>query len=283
MVAAREAAIAEVEVVPRGQEAPLSPRDEEPALAARGIRFGYLPGVPVLRDVDMVVRRGTIHGLIGPNGSGKSTLVNLISGELRPATGTIELRGVRVERMSAPARPRHGLMRTFQSAVLVRELSLWENTTVGLFSAVPRIAARSVIWPLLPGARRDARELRARSSAALSSVGLDADWHSMAVGDVPHGVEQLTQLASSIVSEPTVLVLDEPLAGLSGAEVTHVAQILRRLRERGVTVIVIEHQTRFIFDHCDDVTVLAAGELVTSGPAAQVREDERVREVYLGQ
>jgi branched-chain amino acid transport system permease protein len=103
------------------------------------------------------------------------------------------------------------------------------------------------------------------------------------VRDVPHGVEQLTQLASSIVSEPTVLVLDEPLAGLSGAEVTHVAQILRRLRERGVTVIVIEHQTRFIFDNCDDVTVLAAGELVTSGPADEVRQNERVREVYLGQ
>jgi len=125
--------------------------------------------------------------------------------------------------------------------------------------------------------------MRARSAAALESVGLDSSWHGIAVRDVPHGVEQLTQLASSIVSEPSVLVLDEPLAGLSGAEITHVAQILHRLRERGVTVIVIEHQTRFIFDNCDDVTVLAAGELVTSGPAAEVRENARVREVYLGQ
>jgi branched-chain amino acid transport system permease protein len=279
----REAAIAEVEVAPIAEDSPATPRGEELALAARGIRFGYVPGVPVLRDVDMVVRRGTIHGLIGPNGSGKSTLVNLISGELRPGAGTIELGGVRMERLGAPARPRHGLMRTFQSAVLVRELSLLENTTVGLYSTVRGIAARSVIWPLLPGARRDSRELRTRSSAALGSVGLEASWHPMAVRDVPHGVEQLTQLASSIVSEPTVLVLDEPLAGLSGAEVTHVAQILRRLRERGVTVIVIEHQTRFIFDNCDDVTVLAAGELVTSGPADEVRQNERVREVYLGQ
>ncbi|MFT4283703.1 MAG: ATP-binding cassette domain-containing protein [Protaetiibacter sp.] len=278
----REAAITEVELAPVADGTPAA-RGDELALAARGIRFGYVPGVPVLRDVDMVVRRGTIHGLIGPNGSGKSTLVNLISGELRPGAGTIELGGVRVERLRAPARPGHGLMRTFQSAVLVRELSLLENTTVGLYSTVRAIAARSVVWPLLPGARRDSRELRARSSAALASVGLDAGWHAMAVRDVPHGVEQLTQLAASIISEPTVLVLDEPLAGLSGAEVTHVAQILRRLRERGVTVIVIEHQTRFIFDNCDDVTVLAAGELVTSGPAAEVREDERVREVYLGQ
>ncbi|AYF98815.1 branched-chain amino acid ABC transporter ATP-binding protein/permease [Protaetiibacter intestinalis] len=279
----REAAITEVEVAPIAEAAQQGEPAEEVALAARGIRFGYVPGVPVLRDVDMIVRRGTIHGLIGPNGSGKSTLVNLISGELRPASGSIELGGVRVERLGAPARPRHGLMRTFQSAVLVRELSLRENTTIGLYSTVRGIAARSVIWPLLPGARRDGRELRARASTALAAVGLDASWHPMPVRDVPHGVEQLTQLASSIVSEPSVLVLDEPLAGLSGAEVTHVAQILRRLRERGVTVIVIEHQTRFIFDNCDDVTVLAAGELVTSGAAAEVRENERVREVYLGQ
>jgi branched-chain amino acid transport system permease protein len=279
----REASIAEVEVVPIVEDATPTVRGEERAVEVRGICFGYVPGVPVLRDVDMVVRRGTIHGLIGPNGSGKSTLVNLISGELRPASGVIKVNGMRVERLGAPSRPRHGLMRTFQSAVLVRELPILENTTVGLYSTVPHIAARSVIWPFLPSARRDSRELRTRSAEALTSVGLETSWHPMAVGDVPHGVEQLTQLASAIVSEPTVLVLDEPLAGLSGAEITHVAQILRRLRENGVTVIVIEHQTRFIFDNCDDVTVLAAGELVTSGPAAVVREDERVREVYLGQ
>jgi branched-chain amino acid transport system permease protein len=270
-----------------GEAAPEAPAaavsTDEVALAARGIGFSYVPGVPVLRDVDMTVRRGTIHGLIGPNGSGKSTLVNLISGELRPIAGEIELNGVRVEGLRAPSRPAHGLRRTFQSAVLVREIPVLDNTTVGLYSTVRRIAARSVIWPLLPSARRDSRELAARSTAALESVGLEDRWLGTRVRDVPHGVEQLTQLASSIVSEPSVLVLDEPLAGLSGAEVSHVASILHRLRARGVTIIVIEHQTRFIFDICDDVTVIAAGELVTSGPAAEVRKNERVREVYLGQ
>jgi len=256
---------------------------DEVALAARGIQFSYVPGVPVLRDVDMTVRRGTIHGLIGPNGSGKSTLVNLISGELRPLGGEIELNGDRVERLSAPSRPAHGLMRTFQSAVLVRELPVLSNTGVGLYSTVKHIAARSIVWPLLPSARRDARAMDARSAAALESVGLEKRWHGTQVRDVPHGVEQLTQLASAVVAEPSVLVLDEPLAGLSGAEVTHVAEILGTLRERGVTIIVIEHQTRFIFDNCDDVTVIAAGELVASGPAAEVRTNDRVREVYLGQ
>lgn len=271
-----EALAAEVAAAPPGADA-------EVALAARGIGFSYVPGVPVLHDVDMVVRRGSIHGLIGPNGSGKSTLVNLISGELRPQTGAIELNGARVERLGSPSRPSHGLMRTFQSAVLVREIPVIENTTVGLYSTVRRIAARSVIWPLLPGARRDYASMRARSAAALESVGLDREWHASLVRDVPHGVEQLTQLASSIVSEPSVLLLDEPLAGLSGSEIAHVATILHRLKERGVTIVVIEHQTRFIFDNCDDVTVIAAGELVASGPAAEVRKNDRVREVYLGQ
>ncbi|MEZ5190643.1 MAG: ATP-binding cassette domain-containing protein [Schumannella sp.] len=269
---------------PDAEDGPTVPAlAEGDALVARGIRFSYVPGVPVLQDVDMVVRRGTIHGLIGPNGSGKSTLVNLISGELRAQVGTIELNGARVERLSSPTRPAHGLMRTFQSAVLVREIPVLENTTVGLYSTVKHIAGRSIVWPLLPGARRDYRAMRERSAAALGSVGLEPSWHPALVRDVPHGVEQLTQLASSIVSEPSVLILDEPLAGLSGAEIAHVADILHRLKARGVTIIVIEHQTRFIFDHCDDVTVIAAGELVTSGPAAEVRTNDRVREVYLGQ
>lgn len=276
------AAVAPVDPLEAASEAPAS-RSEEVALAARGIHFSYVPGVPVLRSVDMSVRRGTIHGLIGPNGSGKSTLVNLIAGELRPVAGEIELGGARVERLGSPSRPAHGLMRTFQSAVLVREIPVLENTTVGLYSQVHGIAGRSIVWPMLPGARRDHREMRARSKEALRSVGLLERWHGTNVADVPHGVEQLTQLASSIVAEPSVLVLDEPLAGLSGAEIDHVASILQQLKRQGVTVIVIEHQTRFIFDNCDDITVLAAGELVTSGPAAEVRADERVKEVYLGQ
>lgn len=266
----------EIAIAPPGSEGDV-------ALAARGIGFSYVPGVPVLHEVDMSVRRGTIHGLIGPNGSGKSTLVNLISGELRTMEGEIEVNGVRVERLGSPSRPGHGLMRTFQSAVLVREIPVLENATVGLYSTVKRIAARSVIWPMLPGAKRDYAAMRARSGAALDSVGLERTWHPTLVRDVPHGVEQLTQLASAIVSEPSVLILDEPLAGLSGSEIAHVATILHRLKERGVTIVVIEHQTRFIFDNCDDVTVIAAGELVASGPAAEVRKNDRVREVYLGQ
>ncbi|MGH3409589.1 MAG: ABC transporter ATP-binding protein, partial [Streptosporangiaceae bacterium] len=121
-----------------------------------------------------------------------------------------------------------------------------------------------------PSAHRDSRALAARADAALALVGMGG-WAGQRVAQVPHGVEQLTQLAAAAVSGSRVLVLDEPLAGLSQSEVDHVAAILRDLRDAGVTVIVIEHQVRFVFDVCDEVTVLSAGALVTSGPAAEVR------------
>jgi branched-chain amino acid transport system permease protein len=236
----------------------------------------------VLDNVNLTVRPGTIHGLIGPNGSGKSTLVNLIAGHLRPDEGSIRLHGRPVHGLDAAARPGHGLSRTFQTAVLVRELRARDNVAIGLYRTTPRIGRRALVWPVLPGARRDSRATATKAGAALDAVGMSR-WRESRVADVPHGVEQLTQLAAACVGEPSVLVLDEPLAGLSTGEVTAVAGILTELKRAGVSVIIIEHQTKFIFEMCDKVTVLAAGSLVTTGPAAAVRVDSRVREVYLGQ
>jgi ABC-type branched-subunit amino acid transport system ATPase component/ABC-type branched-subunit amino acid transport system permease subunit len=253
-----------------------------PAVECRGITFAYTRGTTVLNDVDLVVRPGTIHGLIGPNGSGKSTLVDLIAGRLRPQRGTISLDGRRVEGDGAPARARHGYMRTFQAAVLVRELSARENVSVGYYSRVPRLAIRAAVWPILPGAGREAAALRERSSEALRFVAA-GQWADARVANVPHGVEQLTQLAAACVAGPKAVILDEPLAGLSPTEVEHMASILAELKSAGVSVILIEHQPRFVFALCDEVTVLDAGEVVASGPAAEVRADDRVREVYLGQ
>ncbi|HEU0257428.1 MAG TPA: ATP-binding cassette domain-containing protein [Microbacteriaceae bacterium] len=253
------------------------------ALECQGIQFAYIKGNTVVDGVDLRVRRGTIHGLIGPNGSGKSTLVNLISGALQPESGTITIGGRRVDGLPAYRRPRFGLLRTFQTAVLADELSIRESVTIGLYHRIPRIAVRSMIWPLLPTALRDHRRMRAEAGAAISDAGLAASWNSVRVADVPHGVEQLTQLAAACVGGPDILILDEPLAGLSPSEVAQVTDIVGNLRSRGVTMVIVEHQTQFIFDVCDDVTVLAAGKLVASGPADEVRQNERVREVYLGQ
>jgi branched-chain amino acid transport system permease protein len=253
------------------------------ALEARNIDFSYVAGVPVLQNVDLVVRRGSIHGLIGPNGSGKSTLVNLLSGQLSPKSGSIILNGHEVSHLPAADRPKYGLMRTFQSAVMVRDITTKDNVSIGLYSKYRWILLRALVWPFLPSGHRDGRAIGASSAAALERVGMGSDWAKAVVADVPHGVEQLTQLAAAYVGVPSVLILDEPLAGLSAGEVDTIAEILRDLSRSGVTVIIVEHQTRFIFSVCDEITVIAAGELVKTGPASDVRADNRVREVYLGQ
>jgi branched-chain amino acid transport system permease protein len=221
--------------------------------------------------------------LIGPNGSGKSTLVNLLSGELPCQDGYIALQGNRIDRLPAWQRAELGLMRTFQTPVMVSELTTRQNVALGLFSRFNRIGLRSLVWPMVPSARRDSRVMAAVATASLVEVGLSPPWPDARLADVPHGIEQLAQLAVACAPEPSVLILDEPLAGLSSGEVANVAKLLEDLKRAGGTILVVEHQTSFIFEVCDEVTVLAAGELVATGTAAEVRANDRVREVYLGQ
>jgi branched-chain amino acid transport system permease protein len=254
----------------------------ETIVECRGIQFNYGLGPQVLRDVDLRVQRGHIHGLIGPNGSGKSTLANIIAGRLHPQSGTINVKGRKVDGLAPSERARRGLRRTFQAAELVRSLSTAQNVLVGLYSETPGIARRAAIWTLLRSGRRDLASMMSRAEEALGSVGA-ARWTSKRVGDVPHGVEQLTQLASVCVAGPDIIVLDEPATGLSSGEVEHLARILTDLKTRGVTMIIIEHQTRFLFPLCDRVTVLNAGEVVLTGSSDEVRVNPIVRQVYLGE
>lgn len=248
----------------------------------RGIEFGYGDGPKVLRGVNLAVRRGHIHGLIGPNGSGKSTLANVIAGRLVPTNGSVLFKGAAVDGVPPSGRARLGLRRTFQAAELVRELTTRENVSVGLYTHVPQLVSRAPLWPLLPSGSRDMAWMRERSSAALRSVEA-GNWTERRVGDVPHGIEQLTQLASVCVASPEIIILDEPATGLSAREVEHLADILTRLKAQGVTMIIIEHQTRFLFPICDQVTVLNAGEVLLTSTADIVRTDPTVRQVYLGE
>lgn len=263
--------------------APAAPvTGSEIIVECRGIEFGYGLGPKVLRNVDLAVRRGHIHGLIGPNGSGKSTLANVISGRLMPHAGEVLVKGTRVDGMPASSRSKLGLRRTFQAAQLVKELTLTQNVMVGLFDRVPGIVRRAAFWPMLPSGRRDLGAMHRRSVETLALVGA-GEWSSRQVGNVPHGIEQLTQLATVCVAGPDVIVLDEPATGLSAKEVRHLATILANLKTQGVTMIIIEHQTRFLFPLCDRVTVLNAGEVILTGSADEVRADPVVRQVYLGE
>ena len=228
------------------------------------------------------VAAGNIHGLIGPNGSGKSTLANIIAGRLRPISGSIFIKKRRVDGFGPADRARLGLRRSFQAAQLIKELTTRQNVLVGAYGLAGNLGPRSVVWPLLQSARRDMERVSDRAVGALRAVGAGG-WTDRRIRDVPHGIEQLTQLASVCVASPDIIILDEPATGLTHREVEHLAWILRELKGRGLTMIVIEHQTRFLFPLCDLVTVLNAGEVVLTGTPEEVRSDPMVRKVYLGE
>lgn len=254
----------------------------EVIVECRNIEFGYGGGPNVLHDVSLSVTRGHIHGLIGPNGSGKSTLANIIAGRLHQQSGNVLVKGKRVDGVSPSGRAKLGLRRTFQAAQLVRELTTTRNVVVGLFDLVPGIIGRAPFWPLLPSGRRDGARMREHAERELAAVGA-GNWTTRRVRDIPHGIEQLTQLAAVSVAEPDIIILDEPATGLSMSEVDHLAKVLARYKAQGVTMIIIEHQTRFLFPLCDRVTVLNAGEVILTGSADEVRADPVVRQVYLGE
>lgn len=236
--------------------------------------------VRALNGIDITVTAGTIHGLIGPNGSGKSTLIDIISGRARPESGTVSVNG---EAVSGRAfeRAQLGFMRTFQAATLVSEMSAVANVVMGGYSRLHRSAWRAPWYALAVRGKRDHAWLQCEALTVLAAVGVDSGVLEP-IADASQNVRQLVQLAAVCVARPSTLVLDEPLAGLSVGEVEQVGRLLRELRALGMTVIIVEHQTQFVFNVCDNVTVLSSGKVVVSGEAAMVRQNDRVREVYLG-
>jgi branched-chain amino acid transport system permease protein len=251
------------------------------AVACRDVMYRYPTSeVRALNGIDMTVTVGTIHGLIGPNGSGKSTLIDVISGRVKPESGTVSVNG---EAVSGRAfeRARLGFMRTFQAATLVSEMSAVANVVMGGYSRLPRSALRAPLYSLGVRSQRDYAWLQREALTVLAAVGVDSGVLEP-IADASQNVRQLVQLAAVCAARPSTLVLDEPLAGLSVGEVEQVGRLLRELRALGMTVIIVEHQTQFVFNVCDNVTVLSSGKVVVSGEAAMVRQNDRVREVYLG-
>jgi branched-chain amino acid transport system permease protein len=251
------------------------------AVTCKDVMYRYPTSeVRALNGIDITVTAGTIHGLIGPNGSGKSTLIDVISGRARPESGTVSVNG---QAVSGRAFERAGLgfMRTFQAATLVNEMSALANVVMGGYSRLHRSGLRAPWYALAVRSHRDYAWLQHEALTALAAVGVDSAVLEP-IADASQNVRQLVQLAAVCVARPSTLVLDEPLAGLSVGEVEQVGRLLRELRELGLTVIIVEHQTQFVFNVCDNVTVLSSGKVVVSGEAAKVRQNDRVREVYLG-
>ncbi|MFQ5564856.1 MAG: ABC transporter ATP-binding protein [Paracoccaceae bacterium] len=238
------------------------------------MRFG---GLTAVDGLDFKVEHGAIHGLIGPNGAGKTTLFNMISGFYKPTAGQVRLRGEVISGLSMHEVARRGVVRTFQHSTLFAELTVLENALIGTHMTFrPNIFAAVIGW----GAE-DRRGAQARAEETLDFFGLLSHAHEHA-GDLPHGHQRALGMAVAMAAHPDVMLLDEPFTGMNPEETNRMMALMFKLRDSGITILIVEHDMHAIMGLCDRITVMNFGRLLTEGEPQDIRTHPDVIEAYLG-
>jgi ABC-type branched-subunit amino acid transport system ATPase component len=246
------------------------------AVESVSVVFG---GLAALHEVSLSVEAGTVCAVIGPNGAGKTTLFNAISGYEQPRSGTVRLDGHPITGLPAHAISRLGLRRTFQNGGVFGEMTVLENVIVGADRAT-KSSVPGVLFGL-PRHRREERRAVADSLAMLARVGIDRLAQAR-MRDLSFGQQRLVEITRALISQPRILLLDEPAVGLSQAERDELATTLRQLASDGIAVLLVEHVIDLVMAVSDQVLVLNFGRVLAEGTPAEVRADQAVLEAYLG-
>ncbi|MFD9724810.1 ABC transporter ATP-binding protein [Streptomyces sp. NPDC059072] len=250
----------------------------ETVLDARGVtmRFG---GLTAVKNVDLTVRSGEIVGLIGPNGAGKTTFFNCLTGLYIPTEGEVRYKGTVLPPKSFKVTAA-GIARTFQNIRLFNNMTVLENVLVGRHTRT-----KEGLWSALlrlPGFKRAEEASREKAMELLAFIGLDHKADHLA-RNLPYGEQRKLEIARALASDPGLILLDEPTAGMNPQETRAAEELIFAIRDKGIAVLVIEHDMRFIFNLCDRVACLVQGEKLIEGTAAEVQGDERVIAAYLGE